>query len=104
MLNLFFPPNHLVDHSGIALDEFHYLSADNLIGVVGYGNTIVTVLAHFNRHIYCLKQVVFVDASQYEAAFIQGFRTLGTGADADSWETMTHTGEETAFLGQGAAV
>ena len=104
MLNLFFSPNHLVDHTGVALDEFHNLGADNLIGIVRDGNTIVSVLAHFYRHVYSLKKVVFVDTSQYEAAFIQGFWAFRTGADADGWETMTHTGEETAFLGQCSAI
>lgn len=101
---LLFSPNHLIDHTGITLNEFHNLGADNLIGIVGDGNTIVSVLAHFYRHVYSLKKVVFVDTSQYEAAFIQGFWAFRTGSDADGWETMTHTGEETAFLGQCSAV
>ena len=47
---------------------------------------------------------MFVDAGEDEAAFVEGFRTLGGCADADRREGSANRGEEGAFLGEGAAV
>ena len=45
-----------------------------------------------------------IDACQDETALIQGFGALGGGADAHRRERVPHAGEETALLGQSAAV
>ena len=65
---------------------------------------MVAVGIHRNGGIHCLKQVVLIDAGDEEAGLVKGFRALGAGADADSRERMTDAGEETGFLGEGAAV
>ena len=47
---------------------------------------------------------MLVDAGDEEAGLVEGFGALCAGADADGGEGMSHAGEETALLGQGAAV
>ena len=81
-----FPPNHLIHHAGVALDEFDDLGADMFVSIGWNWNTVVAVLYHFYSYIDCLKEVVLVDAGEDEAAFIEGFRALGRCADADCRE------------------
>ena len=45
-----------------------------------------------------------INACQDKATFVQSLRALGGGADAHRWERVPHAGEETALLGQSAAV
>ena len=98
-----FAPHHLVDHSGIALNEFDYLGGDRL-RVVGYGYAVVPVVVHFDGQLYTLEQSFRINAAEYEASLVECFRTFGAGANADSCDGMAYAGEETAFLGQGAAI
>jgi len=86
MSRLLLPPNHLINHTGIALDEFHNLRADVFVGVGRNRDAVVAVLDHLNCYVNCLKKVVLVDAGEDEAAFVEGFRALGRGADADCRE------------------
>ena len=51
-----------------------------------------------------MQQAFGVDAAQNEAALVEGFGTLGAGADADGREGMADAGEEAALLWQGATV
>ena len=51
-----------------------------------------------------MEETFFVDSGEDEAGFIEGFGALGAGADADSRERMTYTGEETGLLRECAAV
>ena len=83
---LLLPPNHLIDYAGVALDEFDDLGADVFVGVGRDRNAVVSVLYHFYSHVDCLKEVVLVDAGEDEAAFIDGFRSLGGCTDADCRE------------------
>ena len=45
-----------------------------------------------------------IDACQDETSLVQSLGALGGGADAHRWERVPHAGEETALLGQSAAV
>ena len=83
---LLLPPNHLVDHAGVALDEFDDLGADVFVGVGRNRDAVVSVLHHLDCYVHCLEEVVLVDAGEDEAAFVEGFRALGGGADADCRE------------------
>lgn len=100
----FLPPNHLVNHTGVTLDEFHNLGADVFVDIVWHRDAVVFVAYHLYGYIYGLKEVVFVDAGKDEAAFVKGFRSLGAGADADGRERVAYTGKEGTFFGQSAGV
>ena len=39
-----FPPNHLINHSHVALDYLHDLSADVFVGVVWNRCAVITIL------------------------------------------------------------
>lgn len=98
------PPHHLVDYTHIALYDFHYFGADIFIYVVGYRDSVVTVFAKLYGSIYCLQETLGVDASNDEVAFVNGFGTFCTCANADGREWMSHAGKETALFRKGAAV
>ncbi len=104
IVDLIFPPNHLVDDSDVALDDFHHLGADVLFDIVRHRDAMVAVLVHGDGGVYGLQKRFLVDSGYEEAGLVEGFRTLGRGADADRRERMSHGGEKRAFLGQRAAV
>ena len=94
MVELLLSPDHLVDNSGVALDELHYLCADIFIGVGRHRNAVVSVSYHLHRYIYRLQEVVPVDAGKDEAAFVEGLGALGGSADADGRKWVTYACEE----------
>lgn len=65
---------------------------------------MLTVTAEFNGSVDGLEQGLLVDTSNDEVALVDGFGTLGRGADADSGEGMADAGEERGFLGKGSAI
>ena len=91
-------PNHFVYYTYITLDDLDNLGADIFIGVVGYGSAVVAIADEFDCRINRLKESLGVDAREDESCFVERLRTFGAGADADSRERMTDTGEETALL------
>lgn len=64
----------------------------------------MAVFDELDGDIHALQQAFGVDAAEDEAAFVEGFRTFGAGADADGRERVAYAGEEAALLGEGAAV
>ena len=97
-------PYHLVDNARVALDDLHHLGANVFLNVVRNGNAVLSVTIEADGGIDSLKKTFLIDAGNDEAGFVKGLGTLRAGADADGGEGMTYRGEETAFLGQGAAV
>ena len=91
---LLLPPNHLINHSSIALNELHDLGADVFVNVIWNRDTVISVLDHFYGCINGLQERVLVDAGEDEAAFVKGFRSLGGCADADSRERVAYACEE----------
>ena len=89
-----FPPNHLVNHAHVALDYLHDFRADVFVGVVWNRCAVVAVSDQFYCSFHRLKQSVGVDAGENESSFIERFRTLCGGADADGRERMAYAGEE----------
>lgn len=87
-------PNHLINHAHVTLDNLHYFRADVFVGVVWNRGAIVAVLDQFYCSFHRLEQSVGVDAGENESGFVERFRTLGGGADADGRERMAYAGEE----------
>lgn len=65
---------------------------------------MLAVTAELDGGVNGLEQGLLVDTSYDEVALVNGFGTLGRGADANSWERMTYRGEETALFGEGATI
>ena len=97
-------PDHTVNNVRVGLDNFDHFSADVFIYVVRNGGAVMTVTVHFYGGVNGLKKRGLIYTGQEEAGFVQGFRALRTGADADGGEWMADGGEEAALLGQGAGV
>ena len=104
MQKVLLPPHHLVDDARIALDNLDDLGGDVLVYVVGHGDTVEAVLAKADGGVDCLKQAAPIDAGDDEAALVDGLGALRAGADAHGGEGVADAGEETALLGQRAAV
>ena len=98
------PPNHLIHYPYVALDDFDDFGRDILVDIVGNGKAVISVLAEPNGGVDGLEQGFLVNAGDDEVAFVDGLGTFRAGANADGGEGMAYTGEETAFLGEGAAV
>ena len=90
-----FAPDHFVDDADVGLDDFYYFGAYVFVYVVGDGDSVLAVAAEFYGSVNCLEERLFVDAGDDEVAFIDGFRALCGGANADGREWVAHTGEET---------
>ena len=101
---LLFSPHHLVDHTGIALDDLNDLIGNILIHIIRHGNAQIPVLVHLHSHIDRLQQMVTVDASENKVTLVQCFRALGTGADTDCREGMAYGSKEAALLRQSTAI
>ena len=86
------------------MDDFYYFGAYVFVYVVGDGDSVLAVAAEFYSCVNCLEERLFVDAGDNEVAFVDGFGALCTGANADGWEWVAHTGEEAAFFGECAAI
>ena len=65
---------------------------------------MVAGFVHLDGGVDGLQEALLVDAGDEEAGFVEGLGALGAGTDADGREGVTDAGEETAFLGEGAAV
>lgn len=94
MVLLLLPPDHLVDDAGVGLDEFDDLGADVFVGVCRHRDAVVAVADHLHCYINSLKQIVFVDAGEDEAAFIESLRSFGGCTDAYRWERVPYACEE----------
>ena len=102
--NLEFPPNHLVDDAGVALDNLHDLRADVFFDVVRHGDAVVAVSVHRDGGINSLQERLFVDSGDKEARLVECFGAFRAGTDADCRERMADACEEGAFFGERAAV
>ena len=65
---------------------------------------MVAIAAEFDCGVNCLEEGFGVDAGDDEVGFVDGFGTLGAGADADCRERVAYAGEERRLLRKGAAV
>ena len=101
---LLLPPHHLIHNPHIALNYLDHLGADVFIDIVRHGDAVVAICVHLYGCVNGLKEALFVDAADKEAAFVEGFGTFGAGADADCRERVADRCEEAAFLWQGARV
>ena len=99
-----FSPDHFVHNTHIGLYDTHYLGGNVLVHIVGHGDAGEAVLDEANGYVYALQQALSIYAAEHEAAFVQSLGALGAGADAHGREGLANAGEETALLGQGAAV
>ena len=77
VIHLLLPPNHLINHAGVTLDQFHDLGADVFVGVGWNWNAVVFVLDHLNCDVDCLKKIVLIDSSKDETSLVQCLWTLG---------------------------
>ena len=64
----------------------------------------MSVFHNLYGYIYGLEHFLLGDSGQDEAAFIQGFGSLGAGADADSRERLSYGSKEGAFFRQCAGI
>ena len=97
-------PHHLVDNSGVALDDLHDLSRDVFFDVVGHGDAVVAVGVHRDGGVDSLQEGLFVDAGDEEAGLVKRFGAFRAGADADCRERVADACKEGAFFGKRAAV
>ncbi len=64
------PPDHLVDHADVALDDADDLGGDVLVNVVGDGDAREAVADERYGHINALQEPLGVDAAEHEAALV----------------------------------
>ena len=88
------PPDHLVDHADVTLDDADDFGGDVLVNVVGHGDAGETVADEGYGHVDALQEPLGVDAAEHEATFVESLGAVGGGADADSWERMADGGKE----------
>ena len=69
--SLLLPPNHLINHTSIALNQLYNLRADVFVGVCWNWYTIIFILYHLNSYIYCLEKVVLVDSCKDKTSLIK---------------------------------
>lgn len=100
LLFLLFSPDHLINHTSVALDNLHNLSRYVLIYILRHRQSVFPIKVRLHRCVYSLQQAFFVNACKHKAALIQRFWTLRRGADAHRRERMSHAREEAAFLRQ----
>lgn len=100
LLPLSFSPDHLINHTCVALDNLHNLSRYVLIYIIRHRQSAIAIKVHLHCCVYSLQQAFFVNACEHKAAFVQRFRALRRGTDAHRRERMPHTGEEAVFLRQ----
>ena len=98
------PPDHLIHHADVRLDDANHLSAYVLIHIVGHRNSREAVADEGDGDIYALEQALGVDAGEHEAALIQSLGPLRGSPDAHCREGMADRGEEAGLLGQGTRV
>ena len=84
------PPNHLIHHTYIALDDTDDLRGNVLVGVVRNWESRMPVADKGDGGVDGLEKAFGVDAGEDEATFVEGLGAFGAGADADGWERMTY--------------
>ena len=104
MENLTFPPHHLIHNVGVALDNLHHFGGDVFLHVIRHGDADVAVFVHLHGGVHSLEEAVRIDACQDETSLVQSLGALRGGANTHRREGVSHAGEETALLGQSAAV
>ena len=104
MFYLVFPPHHLVYHPDVGLDDANNLGGHILVHVVGHGDAREAVADEGDGNVHTLEKADGVDATENEAAFVQGLGALGRCPDADGREGMPDTREEGRLLREGTAV
>ncbi len=82
------PPNHLVHHAHIGLDDADDLRGDVLIHVVGNRDAREAVTDEGDGDIDTLEKADGIDAAEDEAAFVQGLGALGRCPDEDGRKRM----------------
>ena len=101
---LVFPPDHFVDDVGVRLDDLYDLRRDVQIGIIRHGDAVIAVFRHLNSGIDGLQKACLIDARENEAALVERLGALRGRADAHRGKGLADAREETALLGQSAAV
>ena len=65
---------------------------------------MLTVTAELDCSVNGLEQGLLVDTCNDEVALVDGFGTLGRGADADGGEGVADAGEERGFFRKSSAI
>ena len=98
------PPNHLVHHPCIGLDDADDFGGNVLVHVVRDRDAREAVADEGDGDVDALEKADGVDAAEDEASFVQGLGALGRGPDAHGREGMADGGEERGLLREGAAI
>lgn len=77
VIHILLPPNHLIDHAGVGLDEFYDFGADVFVGVGWDWDAVVTVLYHLDSYVNRLKKIMLIYSCEDEAALVESLWTLG---------------------------
>ena len=104
MSGLELSPDHFINDTGVALDDFHDLGTHVFFDVVGHRDAVITISVHRDGSIDSLQQRLFVNASDKEASLVDCFGAFGTGTNAHSRERVADTREERTFFGERAAI
>ena len=64
------PPNHLIHHAHIGLDDLHDFRRDILVHIVRNGNPVVTCSVHGDGSVHCLEEALFINAGEDKAGLI----------------------------------
>lgn len=88
------PPNHLIHHTHVALDDADNLRGDILVHIIRYGDARQTVANQAHCHIYALQQADSINPAQHKATLIQGLRALSRSPDAHCRERMSYKCKE----------
>ena len=104
--SVFFAPDHFVDDADVGLDDLDDLVGDVDVCVVrdGDGSAVLFFPDHFDGCVDGLEEAFCVDAGEDEAGFVQSFRALGGGADANGRDGVSDGGKEGGLLGEGAGI
>ena len=98
------PPDHLVDHSNVRLDDADDLGGDVFIHVIRNRDARKAVANEGDGDVNALEESLGVYAGEHEATFVKRLWTLSRCADANGREGMALAGKEAGFLRQGATV
>lgn len=99
-----FTPDHLVDNSGVGLDELDDFGRDAFVCVVGDREAEVSFAVHLHGYVHCLKQGCFVDSCEDEVSFVKGLGTFGGGSDAHGCDGFADGEEEAALFRKSSGV
>ena len=86
------------------MDDLYDLRRDVQIGIIRHGDAVIAVFRHLNSGIDGLQKACLIDARENEAALVERLGALRGRADAHRGEGLADAREETALLGQRAAV